>query len=40
MQKFDEIKRKGVWAAVSVSSFNEALNYYNKVDSPYEFANM
>lgn len=34
----DEIKKKGVWAAVSVSSFNEALNYYNKVDSPYEFA--
>lgn len=34
----DEIKKKGVWAAVSVSSFNEALNFYNKVDYPYEFA--
>lgn len=34
----DEIKKKGVWAAVSVSSFTEALNFYNKVDYPYEFA--
>jgi tetratricopeptide (TPR) repeat protein len=34
----DEIKKKGVWAAVSVSSFNEALQFYNKVDYPYEFA--
>jgi len=34
----DEVKKKGVWAAVSVSSFNEALNFYNKVDFPYEFA--
>jgi tetratricopeptide (TPR) repeat protein len=34
----DEVKKKGVWAAVSVSSFNEALNYFNKVDFPYQFA--
>jgi tetratricopeptide (TPR) repeat protein len=34
----DEIKKKGVWAAVSVSSFTEALNFYNKVEYPYEFA--
>jgi len=34
----DEVKKRGVWAAVSVSSFTEALNFYNKVDYPYEFA--
>ncbi len=34
----DEIRKKSVWAAVSVSSFNEALAFYNKVDFPYEFA--
>ena len=34
----DEVKKKSVWAAVSVSSFNEALAYYNKIDFPYEFA--
>lgn len=34
----DEVKKKGVWAAVSVSSFNEALSFYNKIDFPYEFA--
>lgn len=34
----DEVKKKGVWAAVSVAAFNEALNYFNKVDYPYEFA--
>lgn len=33
----DEVKKKSVWAAVSVSSFQEAQQYYNKVDSPYEF---
>ncbi|HEY0299099.1 MAG TPA: hypothetical protein VGB84_07760 [Arachidicoccus sp.] len=33
----DELKKKSVWAAVSVASFSEALNYYNKVDFPYEF---
>ena len=34
----DEVKKKAVWAAVSVASFTEALNFYNKVDYPYEFA--
>jgi tetratricopeptide (TPR) repeat protein len=34
----DEVKKKGVWAAVSVSSFNEALSFYNKIDYPYEFS--
>ena len=27
----DEVKKKGIWAAVSVSSFTEALNFYNKI---------
>jgi hypothetical protein len=34
----DEVKKRGLWAAVSVASFTEALNFYNKVDYPYEFA--
>jgi tetratricopeptide (TPR) repeat protein len=34
----DEVKKKSVWAAVSVSAFTEALNFYNKIDHPYEFA--
>ncbi len=34
----DEVKKRGVWAAVSVSSFTEAINFYNKIDYPYEFA--
>jgi tetratricopeptide (TPR) repeat protein len=34
----DEVKKKGIWAAVSVSSFTEALNFYNKIDYPYQFA--
>lgn len=34
----DEVQKKSVWAGVSVSSFHEALNYYNKVEYPYEFA--
>ena len=34
----DEVQKKSVWAGVSVSSFNEALNFYNKVDYPYQFA--
>ncbi|PUZ30009.1 hypothetical protein GA0116948_1158 [Chitinophaga costaii] len=33
----DELKKKSVWAAVSVSSFNEALQYYTKKDFPYEY---
>lgn len=34
----DEVKKKSVWAGVSVASFNEALSFYNKVDYPYQFA--
>lgn len=33
----DDVKRKSIWAAVSVSSFSEALNFYNKLEYPYEF---
>ena len=34
----DEIKKKGIWASVSSSSFNEALNFYTEEDYPYEHA--
>ena len=34
----DENKKRSIWAALSVTSFNEALTYYNQVDFPYEFA--
>lgn len=34
----DEAKKKSVWAAVSSSSFKEALNYYTRNDFPYEYA--
>jgi tetratricopeptide (TPR) repeat protein len=34
----DEVQKKSVWAGVSVSSFQEALQFFNKVDYPYEFA--
>jgi tetratricopeptide (TPR) repeat protein len=33
----DENKKRSIWAALSATSFNEALNYYNKVDHPYEY---
>lgn len=33
----DENKKRSIWAALSATSFNEALEYYNKVDFPYEF---
>lgn len=33
----DEVKKKGIWASVSVASFNEALSFYNKIDYPYQF---
>ncbi len=33
----DENKKRSIWAALSATSFNEALQYYNKVDFPYEF---
>jgi len=34
----DEVKKKSVWAAVSSSSFKEALNYFTKENFPYEYA--
>lgn len=34
----DEIKVKSVWAAVSVSSFKEALSYFTRETHPYEYA--
>lgn len=34
----DEIKKKSLWAAISVSSFNQALNYFTRETHPYEFA--
>lgn len=33
----DENKKRSIWAALSATSFTEALEYYNKVDHPYEF---
>lgn len=33
----DENKKRSIWAALSATSFNEALNYYNKIDFPFEF---
>jgi hypothetical protein len=33
----DENKKRSIWAALSATSFAEALDYYNKVDFPYEF---
>jgi hypothetical protein len=34
----DEVKKKSIWAAVSVSSFAEALKFYTKEEYPYEYA--
>jgi tetratricopeptide (TPR) repeat protein len=36
----EEIKKKSVWAAVSVSSFTEAMQYFTKADYPYEYASI
>jgi tetratricopeptide (TPR) repeat protein len=33
----DENKKRSIWAALSATSFHAALEYYNKVDHPYEF---
>ncbi|MEP7321233.1 MAG: hypothetical protein ABI761_04915 [Saprospiraceae bacterium] len=33
----DENKKRSIWAALSVSSFNEALAYYDKLNFPYEY---
>lgn len=34
----DEVKKKSIWAAISSSSFNEALSFYTKEQYPYEYA--
>lgn len=34
----DEVKKKSIWAAVSVSSFNQALEYFTRDAHPYEYA--
>ncbi|WP_226163673.1 tetratricopeptide repeat protein [Hymenobacter terricola] len=34
----DEVKKKSIWAAVSVSSFNQALEYFTRETHPYEYA--
>lgn len=34
----DEAKKKSLWAAISVSSFNQALQYFLRETHPYEFA--
>lgn len=34
----DDEKKRGIWASVSISSFKEALNYFNREDFPYEYA--
>ena len=36
----DEVKKKGIWAAVSSSAFQEALQIYNKSAYPYEYASV
>ncbi|GGD70573.1 hypothetical protein GCM10011514_38280 [Emticicia aquatilis] len=34
----DEIKKKSLWAAVSVSSFHQALNHFTRETHPFEYA--
>ena len=34
----DEAKKKGLWAAISSSAFQEALGFYQKKSYPYEYA--
>ncbi|AMR25615.1 hypothetical protein A0257_23165 (plasmid) [Hymenobacter psoromatis] len=34
----DEVKKKSVWAAISVSSFNQALEFFTRDTHPYEYA--
>ena len=34
----DEVRKKSIWAAVSISSFNEALSYFTRENNPYEYA--
>lgn len=34
----DEAKKKSLWAAISVSSFNQALNHFTRETHPFEYA--
>ncbi|AFK03954.1 hypothetical protein Emtol_2819 [Emticicia oligotrophica DSM 17448] len=34
----DEVKKKSLWAAVSVSSFHQALNHFTRETHPFEYA--
>ncbi|MFD2935156.1 tetratricopeptide repeat protein [Spirosoma flavum] len=34
----DEVKKKSIWAAVSSSSFQQAMAYFNREEFPYEYA--
>ncbi|MCB0642669.1 MAG: hypothetical protein KDC44_13565 [Phaeodactylibacter sp.] len=34
----DEVKKKGLWAAISASAFQEALDIFRKESHPYEYA--
>lgn len=34
----DEVRKKSIWAAVSVSSFGQALEYFTRDTHPYEYA--
>lgn len=34
----DEVKKKSIWAAVSSSSFQEALSVFTKEETPYQYA--
>ncbi len=34
----DEVKKKSIWAGISSSSFQQALQFYNKNNYPYEYA--
>jgi tetratricopeptide (TPR) repeat protein len=34
----DEVQKKSLWAAISVSSFNQALQYFRPTTHPYEYA--
>ncbi|MFN8357288.1 MAG: hypothetical protein U0Y10_22720 [Spirosomataceae bacterium] len=36
----DEVKKKSVWAAISVSSFKEAFGYFTRETNPYEYARL
>jgi tetratricopeptide (TPR) repeat protein len=33
----DENKKRSIWAALSATSFSEALDFFNKIDHPFEY---